>query len=107
MNLDEVIVRGKRCRPSRYYDKYLANEFPDEFDDLKMRREDSVFKHFNSVDNSIDRLNVRHEVQVLKNRNLSRSYEITGDSCDSDLVKSYDLRYIAALKQYPNSKEEL
>lgn len=107
LNLDEVIVRGKKCRPSRFYDKYLEKNFPDDFEELKIAREENVLRHSQSIDNSPSRLNVRHEVQVLRNRNLSRSYEITGNGCDSDLVKRYDLRHVAAMKEYLKSKEEL
>ena len=36
---DEVIVRGVKCRPPRYYDQLLAVRNPDELERLKLKRE--------------------------------------------------------------------
>lgn len=59
---DEVIVRGKACKPPKYYDKLYAKEFPEKFEDLQFIRE--MDGRFRFPDNTDERLLVKEQVAL-------------------------------------------
>lgn len=69
---DEVIVRGKQCKPPRYYDRrFLAtSEFSD---DVLWQRQLDASKNF--FDNSDERLAVRETVALARLGLSSRKLE--------------------------------
>jgi len=70
---DEVIVRGKSCRPPRFYDNRLKAVDPSAFELLHMKRLKIARKH---LDNSTpERLVIRHEVKRAHLKKLPRSFE--------------------------------
>lgn len=73
---DEVVIRGKKCRPPRFYDKYIEKHYPSLYENIKINREESVLL-FQS-ENSLDRLVAKHEVKVVQSRKLKRPYEFNG-----------------------------
>lgn len=74
---DEVILRGKRIRPARYYDKYLEKNHPSMFLDIKEKREQVAFDKSLNSENSMERLHVKHQIQLLRFEKLKRPYEMT------------------------------
>lgn len=54
---DFVVMNGHKVRPPRYYDSQYELEFPNEYLELKSRREDAMFKL--ADDNTPERLEVR------------------------------------------------
>jgi hypothetical protein len=67
---DFVIVRGKKCRPPKYYDRLLESIDPFAFDDIKQfRLEDGLLHNDN---NTPERLAVREKVQLARLKHLPR-----------------------------------
>lgn len=61
---DYVVVRGKKCRPPRYYDTLYERESPDNAEYLRfLRGERGRQRH---ADNTDDRLHVRERVAVAR-----------------------------------------
>lgn len=102
-NFDELIMRGKKMRPSRYYDKFYEKNFPSEYTDLKINREFSTHLQSLSSENDLSRVNVKHEIQLLKQKEISRSYEIDLDPTKArtldDAQQQYDQRCVDYNKQ--------
>lgn len=74
---DFVLMRRNdklvKVRPPRYYDNLYDVYFPEEFEEVKLKRKhDSVRFREN---NSEDRLRVRETIQLLKFKQLKRGYE--------------------------------
>lgn len=69
---DEVILNGQKMRPSRFYDKYLEKNHPEQYTDIKISRESA---QLTNPDSTRERLNVKHEIKLLKSNQLKRSYE--------------------------------
>ena len=82
---DEVIVRGKSCKPPRFYDSIYEAESPDDFARVKSERVRSGILHSVSDDGTVggesfgDRLIVREKVKRAEIRSLSRKLE-SGES---------------------------
>lgn len=87
---DEVITRGKKSRPSRYYDKYYETHFPDNYDSIKIKREENLTKMILSSESTLDRVNVKHEIQLLKQTSITRPIEADASIENYYAQKSYD-----------------
>lgn len=59
---DYVIVRGRQCRPPRYFDRLLERVDPARFEEVKADRVKKAEKY--AANNTADRLAVREEVQL-------------------------------------------
>lgn len=70
---DEVIVKGHKCRPPRYYDKLYDLEDSRSMARIKAEREERALAHSN--DNTPERLAVREVVLHARCKKLIRSYE--------------------------------
>lgn len=83
---DNVVVRGTRMRPPKYYDSLLEEEFPSEFSAVKSKRIDGVVHYTSLIDrlagkadfvknSTPDRLSVREAVKRAKIKSLIRPME--------------------------------
>jgi hypothetical protein len=70
---DYVIIRGKKVKPPRYYDRQYEVAYPSDFEELKCRRVANAEKHVDN--NTPERLNVREKLQLLKMDKLLRPIE--------------------------------
>ena len=70
---DEVIIKGKKVRPPKFYDSQYEIESPSEYAKLKAKRKYAAEKH--SDNNTRERLEVREKCQQEKFKKLVRSYE--------------------------------
>jgi len=68
---DYVVVRGKKMKPPKFYDKKYAMENPYEYDEILYRRE--INGKLNSEDNTPERLLVKETVQKAKLQKLKRT----------------------------------
>ncbi len=68
---DYVIVRGKKVKPPKYYDKKYKIDNPYEFDELLYIREKSA--KLNYADNTLERLAVKEQVAKVKLQKLKRN----------------------------------
>ena len=68
---DYVIVRGKKVKPPKYYDKKYKIDNPYEFDELLYIREKSA--KLNHADNTLERLAVKEQVAKAKLQKLKRN----------------------------------
>jgi len=68
---DYVIVRGKKVKPPKYYDKKFKIDNPYEFDELLYIREKSA--KLNYADNTLERLAVKEQVTKAKLQKLKRN----------------------------------
>ena len=68
---DYVIIRGKKVKPPKYYDKQYARENPYEWDEVLYKRE--VNAKLRSEDNTLDRLAVKEKVTKAKLQKLKRN----------------------------------
>lgn len=93
---DEVILRGKKMKPSRYYDKFMEKYFPERLEDTKLAREEYAHQ-LHSVEKDISRQIAKYEHNVLMFNNPQRSLENDPTSLSKD---SYDKNAIAFLKTY-------
>ena len=106
-NYDELICRGKKMRPSRYYDKFYEKNFPDSYSEIKQSREDSVHLQALSSESDLSRMNVKHELQLLRQKNISRSYELDSELPSLEAPqKKYDQQCVN-YNAYIISKEKL
>jgi hypothetical protein len=67
---DSVVVRGKKCRPPRFYDNKFKELFPEQFDGIQFAREQEGRSHFE--DNTLERLAVKEKVALAKLSLLKR-----------------------------------
>jgi hypothetical protein len=68
---DFVEIRGKKCRPPRYYDKLYASENPYEWDELLYAREKQAKLH--PEEKTLERLQVKETVTKAKLKKLKRN----------------------------------
>ena len=68
---DYVVIRGKKVKPPKYYDKKYKIEQPYEFDELLYIREKNAKLHFE--DNTPERLLVKEQVAKAKLQKLKRN----------------------------------
>lgn len=73
---DEVILRGKKMRPPKYYDNVLDSIDPDLMTLIRAKRRKKAKS--NTQHNTFDRLRTREKIQSLKAKQLIRSYENEG-----------------------------
>ncbi|QGH72127.1 MAG: replication associated protein [Microviridae sp. ctjWc39] len=71
--LDEVVVRGVRCKPPRYYDKRLERDDPIAFEKLKLLRLERAKDK--EDDNTHARLLVKEKCQQARFKKLIRTLE--------------------------------
>lgn len=70
---DSVVVRGKQCKPPRYYDKCFEESYPDSFAETReSRRQVGELK---SSDNTFARLRVKEKCIEARIKQFSRSFE--------------------------------
>lgn len=70
---DFVVVRGKKQKPPKAYDRYLEKVKPAEYEIIKACRiHDALELEF---ENSYDRLNVKEIIKISKFKQLKRGYE--------------------------------
>jgi hypothetical protein len=67
---DSVVVRGRKCRPPRFYDNKFKELFPEQFDGIQFAREQEGRSHFE--DNTLERLAVKEKVVLAKLSLLKR-----------------------------------
>jgi hypothetical protein len=70
---DFVIVRGKKMKPPKYYDRSFEIEYPEEFAHIKATRFVNGAQH--KENNTPERLRVRKQCQEEKFKKLVRGYE--------------------------------
>ena len=70
---DEIILRDKKMRPPRYYDKLLEKERPLRYEQIKSQRK-NIAERF-TEDKTPARLQAREYLQKLRFKQLKRSYE--------------------------------
>ena len=68
---DYVVIRGKKCRPPKYYDKQYHSKNPYEFEELLYKREQNAKLSY--ADNTQERLNVKEQVTASKISKLKRN----------------------------------
>jgi len=68
---DYVVVRGKKVRPPKFYDKKYKTDFPYEYDELLYKREQRA--KLNLEDNTWERLAVKEQVTQAKLQKLKRT----------------------------------
>lgn len=68
---DYVVVRGKKVKPPKYYDKKYKIDNPYEFDEVLYIREKSA--KLNHADNTLERLAVKEQVAKAKLQKLKRN----------------------------------
>lgn len=70
---DEVILRGKKLRPPKYYDKLFDISCPDEMDEVKFRRLQNAKR--NPENNTPERRHARMVIRDTKTESLKRNFE--------------------------------
>ncbi|WNK12574.1 MAG: replication initiator protein [Microvirus sp.] len=68
---DYIILRGKKVKPPKYYDKQYKIDQPYEYDELLYMREKNA--KLNSEDNTPERLNAKETVTLAKLQKLKRN----------------------------------
>lgn len=68
---DEIVIRGKKMRPPRFYDSKYQLMYPDEFLELKAKRMAKALENLD--DNTQERLNVKEKVFNVKISRLKRT----------------------------------
>ena len=68
---DYVIIKGKKVKPPKFYDKKYKTDNPYEFDEILYKRE--INGKLNSEDNTLERLKVKEIVQQAKLQQLKRN----------------------------------
>jgi hypothetical protein len=68
---DYVVVRGKKVRPPKYYDKKYKTDYPYEYDNLIYTRETRA--KLNIADNTPERLAVKEQVTKARLQKLKRN----------------------------------
>ncbi len=67
---DFCVVQRKKARPPRFYDLEFQKQFPEKYEATKIKRIRQAEKH--QANNTPERLQVREEVQIAKERRLTR-----------------------------------
>lgn len=70
---DFLIMRDKKMRPPKYYDRLFEHAYPEDFDQLREERKANAKKH--SQNNTPERREVREKIQQAKFKQLKRGYE--------------------------------
>lgn len=70
---DEVIIRGKKFRPPRYYDRQYELTDPEDFEMLKLKRLEASKAH--ADDNTPERLAVKEKVFAAQLSQLTRNVD--------------------------------
>ena len=70
---DFVVIKGRRMKPPKYYDKQHEIEYPSDYARLRCERVRNVKTH--AENNTTDRLVVREKVQLARIKNLKRGLE--------------------------------
>ncbi|QCQ85113.1 replication initiator protein [Blackfly microvirus SF02] len=68
---DEIILKGKKYRPPKYYDRQYEILDPQAFDEIKSKREDNAKKYID--DQTPERLNVKEQVILARISRLKRN----------------------------------
>ena len=68
---DYVVIRGKKVKPPKFYDKKYKTDYPYEYDELLYKREKTAKLH--QADNTPQRLAVKEQVQKAKLLQLKRT----------------------------------
>ena len=68
---DYVVIKGKKVKPPKFYDKKYKMDNPYEFDEILYKRE--INGKLNSEDNTFERLKVKEIVQQAKLQQLKRT----------------------------------
>ena len=68
---DYVIIKGKKVKPPKFYDKKYKSDYPFEYDEILYKRE--INGKLNSEDNTLERLIVKETVQNAKLQKLKRN----------------------------------
>ena len=64
---DFVVVNGKKCKPPKYYDTLMCDDFIEEIKDIRKARAEE-----HADNNSDERLAVREKIQTLKQERILR-----------------------------------
>lgn len=72
---DFLIIEGKKVPVPRYYKKQLAKENPVKHDRVTWKRKAKSFDEERRYNNTVERLEVREELQQIRADRLIRSYE--------------------------------
>lgn len=70
---DYLVVNGRKCRPTRYYDRWFGRQARDELDAIKAQRE--LDGRTYAPDNTDDRLAVKEYIQRTRLQYLRRSFD--------------------------------
>lgn len=70
---DFVVINGTKMRPPKYYDRQFEIVAPDEFEEIRDKRERSALVHVDN--NTPDRLKVRETVQLRRLEKLPRTID--------------------------------
>jgi hypothetical protein len=68
---DYVVIRGKKLKPPKYYDKLYKKSDPYEYDEMLFQRENDARIH--NADNTPERLAVKEQVTKAKLQTLKRT----------------------------------
>ena len=68
---DYVVIRGKKVKPPKFYDKKYKTDYPYEYDELLYKREKTAKLY--QADNTPQRLAVKEQVQKAKLLQLKRT----------------------------------
>lgn len=71
--IDSIILRGKKIKPPKFYDKKFEIENPEEWNEIKNNRKKLAIKL--EPDNTYDRRLIKEKFQNEKHKLLKRSYE--------------------------------
>lgn len=95
-NHDVLIHKEHKMRPPRYYDKFYEKFYPEKYLDLKCKREESQSIQSLSIENTPERMNVKHKIALIHSKQEHRALETqTINKQDYAPVKSYDNKVIA------------
>lgn len=72
---DEVIINGKKFRPPKYYDRCYEHYYQGDYLKLKAKRKAKAKSKKIQENSTPERLQVREKIQMLKAKELKRSYE--------------------------------
>lgn len=70
---DEIVIRGRKMRPPRFYDSQFEIEDPAAMEEIKLKRKRKALKHADN--NTPERLAVRERVKRAQIQQLKRGYE--------------------------------
>ncbi|QXP08417.1 MAG: replication initiator protein [Arizlama microvirus] len=95
-NYDVLIKDGKKMRPPRYYDKFYEKNFPEKFLDVRCKREESSSIQSLSIENTKERINVKHKMSLIHLRQKgNRSLTEQSLAEVRHLEQTYDERAIS------------